>query len=544
MNLRFALTFVLISSLSQLSAAVTLPPVIGDGMVLQRAVELPIWGWGTAGDAVTVAFAGQSVETKVAADGTWKLKLQSLQASSENRLMHISSGSDRLEIKDVVVGEVWVCSGQSNMGWSLDGSTRAAKDPKDQPVVDFVTTELSTHLDPLIRQLASPMITSYDKERTTFAGSWVKADSADSKKPFTAVGYFFAKELRAKLNVPIGLLKCPWGGKKIQPFIPSTQYKKDPALSTHYDESMTALKAKVAGFDAAKAKANYQKALTAWQAKLKTAKAAGKKIPRRPRQQTSPALDANFPSTLYNAMVNPLVPYGIRGAIWYQGESNAGGAAANGFDYETYLRALVDGWRNRWAQGDFPFYYCQLAQFKTVPTAPIDTDGWVDVCNDMRKTLTHKNVGMAVLNDCGEVADIHPRNKVDAGKRLAFWALAKDYGLDLVYSGPLYKSHVISGKEVTVEFDSVGAGLMTARKHLLDAAKPVDEAVKGFQICGKDRQWKWASAKISGKSTVVVWHPEVADPDEVRYAWAPNPGAINLYNKSGLPTSVFSTKTD
>jgi sialate O-acetylesterase len=540
--MRLFVLFALVLLSPQLWSAISLPPAISNGMVLQRQMKLPIWGWGTAGDEVTVSFAGQSVSGKVAADGTWTVHLNALEASSESRVMRIASAGESIDIQDVLVGEVWVCSGQSNMGWTLDASTRATKDPKDQPVADFVAAELGEHLDPLIRQLASPLTTSYDKEQTRFQASWTKADSAESKKPFTAVGYFFAKELRAKLKVPIGLLKCPWGGKKIQPFIPSTQYKKDPALGKHYDESLAAMAKKAAGYDPDKAEANYQKAFASWQEKVKKARAAGKTVPRRPRKQSSPATDANFPSTLYNAMVNPLVPYGIRGAIWYQGESNAGGPAANGFDYETYLRALIDGWRDRWGQGDFPFYYCQLAQFKAISETPIDSNGWVDVNDDMRKVLNHKNVGMAVLNDCGEVADIHPRNKVDAGKRLALWALAKDYGHELVHSGPLYKSHQIKGKEVTVEFASVGEGLMTARKHLLDPAKAVDEPIKGFQICGKDRQWKWAKAKISGRSSVVVWHPDIAEPDEVRYAWAANAGAINLYNKAGLPTSVFSTR--
>ena len=523
--------------------AVTLPPVIGNGMVLQRDMPLPIWGWADAGAKVTVAFAGQSVTGKAAADGRWQVTLKPLEASSEDRVMRISSGDQTLEISEVVVGEVWVCSGQSNMGWSLDASTRKTRDPKDQPVADFVANELNTHFDPLIRQLASPLTTSYDKELTTFSASWTKADSAESKKPFTATGYYFAKELRTKLNVPIGLLKCPWGGKKIQPFIPSTQYAKDAALKSHYDETMAAMTEKLKAFDPDAAEAKYQKALTTWKERVKKAKEAGKQPPRRPRKQVSPDTDANFPSTLYNAMVNPLVPYGIRGAIWYQGESNAGGPAANGFDYETYLRALVDGWRDRWGQGDFPFYYCQLAQFKAVSPTPLDSNGWTDVNNDMRKVLSHKNVGMAVLSDCGEVDDIHPRNKVDAGKRLALWAFAKDYGFaDTVYSGPLYKSHSVKNGKVTVQFDSVGEGLMTARKHLLDPAKPVDEPIKGFQICGADRQWHWAKARISGPDSVIVWHPDIAAPDEVRYAWSSNPGDANLYNKAGLPTSVFSTK--
>jgi sialate O-acetylesterase len=501
MKLRTTLLAVLLGTLAHTSAALELPTVIADGMVLQRQMRVPVWGWGKAGDVVTVRFAGQAGAGIVGKDGAWKVTIGPLEASAEGRVMSITVGAEFVDIKDVVVGEVWFCSGQSNMGMTVGACTRKTRDPKDQPIADYVSKELGSSLDPLIRQIASPCTTSYDKELTTFKGSWVKADSADNKKSFTAAGYFFAKELRAKLKVPVGLLKCPWGGKKIQPFIPSTQYKKAPDLAKYYADSL--------------ARARSDKKL-----------------------QGSP----NFPSTLYNAMVNPFVPYAIRGALWYQGESNAGGAKREGFSYERYLRALVDGWRDRWGQGDFSFYYCQLAQFRDAPKEPIASNGWVDVCNDMRKVLDHENVGMAVLNDIGEEKDIHPRNKVDAGKRLALWALAKDYGFDIVYSGPLYKSQVIEGKNVRIQFDSVGEGLMVGVKHLLDPTRPVKAELGGFQICGADKKWKWAKAKIMGKDEVAVWHPDIAEPVEVRYAWASNPARANLYNKSGLPTSVFSTK--
>ncbi|MBI1337931.1 MAG: 9-O-acetylesterase [Phycisphaera sp.] len=533
-----SILFSLLLGFGPVFAAVNVPSVISDGMVLQREREVPIWGWGRAGDKVSVSFAGQTVEGVVAKDGSWKVVLEPLKASAENRSMTIAVGSDRLEIKDVVVGEVWVCSGQSNMAMNLKGCSQKRENPTYQPVADAIAGELGSSLDPLIRQITVRAATSYNKELSNFEGAWIKADSADSKMSFTAVGYFFAKELRAKLNVPIGLLACPWGGRKIQPFIPTTQYKKNPALAKYYDGEMATVGPAMENYDSDAMEARYNKSVEIWKQRAEQAKKEGTKPPRQPRKSFAPDKNPDLPGTLYNAMVNPLIPYAIRGALWYQGESNAPGAEKAEFSYETYLRNLVDGWRDRWGQGDFPFYYCQLAQFEK----PINKNGWIVVCNDMRKAMDQKNVGMAVLNDIGEPEEVHSRNKVDVGKRLALWALAKDYGFDLVCSGPIYKSSTITGNEVVIQFDSVGEGLMVARKHLLEPAKPVDEELSGFEICGQDGQWKVAKAKISGKAQVTVWHPDIAHPVAVRYAWASNPATANLYNQSGLPTSLFSTK--
>jgi sialate O-acetylesterase len=533
---------IILCGFGQPCLAVDLPAVIADGMVLQRQAPVPIWGWGKAGDAVSVSFAGETVKGSVKTDGRWCVYLKPLEASSVNQPMTITVGADSITLNDVVVGEVWLASGQSNMQVTLDESSRKTMDPEDGPVAWAVKEELTRHFDPLIRQLKVPTATSYDKELSRFDGIWAKADSQENKHQFSAVGYYFAKELRTNIEVPVGIIVAAWGAKKIQPFIPSSQYKKNPAMAKYYNDEMARMKDRIAAYDPVKEDARYKAILEKWRERVKKAEAAGKWPPRQPRQYF-PQNNPNFPSTIYNAMINPLVPYAIRGVIWYQGESNCKYLKANVFSYDVYLRNLADGWRDRFGQGDFPIYYCQLAQFRTAPTEPVDSNDWVTVCNDMRKALNHKNMGMAVLNDCGEVRDIHPRNKIDAGKRLALWALARDYGhKDLIYSGPLYRSHAISSGKATIQFDSVGDGLMTARKHLLEPAKPVDEELQGFQICGKDRQWKWAKAKITGKNSVEVWHPDVTAPDEVRYAWASNPANANLYNKAGLPTSVFSTK--
>jgi sialate O-acetylesterase len=238
-------------------------------------------------------------------------------------------------------------------------------------------------------------------------------------------------------------------------------------------------------------------------------------------------------------MTHSLVPYAIKGAIWYQGESNAGHFQDQ---YRDRFSAMINAWRERWGQKNLYFYWCQLAQFKAVNAEPIAEDGWVTVCDHQRLALSLPDTGMAVLNDIGEAEDIHPHNKMDAGKRLSLWALKQAYGRDIVYSGPLYKESKISGNKVVVTFDSVGSGLMVGSKNLLDPVVETKDPLKRFQICGADNRWKWAEAKITGKDTVEVSHPEIAEPVEVRYAWSSNAEGANLYNKEGLPASLFKTR--
>ncbi len=257
-----------------------------------------------------------------------------------------------------------------------------------------------------------------------------------------------------------------------------------------------------------------------------------KKAPKKGNQQT--------PSTLFNGMVNPAIPYGIKGAIWYQGESNA---KHNNELYTKHFQAMITGWRQHWGQGDFPFYFVQLANFRKPVVDPVDLDPWAIICDQQRRTLSLKNTGMAVINDIGESNDVHPHNKIDVGKRLALWALKNDYDQDLTaWSGPLYQSHKVSGNTVILTFDQAGSGLMSGKKHALDPTMETKEPLKGFQICGKDRKWKWATATITGKNAIEVSHPDVAQPTIVRYAWAANPKGANLYNKEGLPASVFTTE--
>ena len=321
------------------------------------------------------------------------------------------------------------------------------------------------------------------------------------------------------------------------------KYQTNDELKNFYAQESTAKIEKAKSWwTPEKAKELHKKQLAEWEEKKKAAAAAGKKFKQRqPRPIPDPAKSNRIPSTLYNGMIAPLVPYAVKGAIWYQGESNAKYQNDN---YQKHFTALIEGWRTAWAQDRLDFYFCQLAQFRDPAKTPLDNDGWVNVIYQQFLTaLAVPNTGMAVLNDIGEANDIHPHNKVDAGKRLSLWALAKTYGTGLnVYSGPLYKSSKIEGSKVIVTFDSVGSGLMTGKKHLLDPVVEVQEELKHFQIKGADNQWKWATAKIISKDSVEVSHPEISAPVEVRYAWAPNAKGANLYNKEGIPASCFKTK--
>ncbi|NIY16559.1 MAG: hypothetical protein GWM98_17520, partial [Nitrospinaceae bacterium] len=254
------------------------------------------------------------------------------------------------------------------------------------------------------------------------------------------------------------------------------------------------------------------------------------------------------PATIFNGMVNPVIPYAIKGTIWYQGEANSG---YNPHRYGRNFRAMISSWRRHWGQGDFPFYFAQLANYGS-PKA--SSEGWPTVCDQQRRTLGLKNTGMAVLYDIGESRDVHPHNKMDVGRRLALWALKHDYpsaerrgggkAASIVCSGPLYRSHSITDGKVVVLFDHAGSGLMTGEKPVMDAARETGEPLRFFEICGADRQWKQAQAEITGKDTVTVTHPEVPEPVSVRYGWSKNPEGANLYNKEGLPASIFTTESE
>ncbi|NQZ56337.1 MAG: 9-O-acetylesterase [Lentisphaeraceae bacterium] len=521
-----------------LMAEIQLSPLFSDGAVLQRHVAVPVWGWAESGTEVTVSFKDQKKSTQADKHGKWMIKLDPMKASAENAVMNIVVGAEAKTIKDILIGEVWLCGGQSNMDFSLLQLSTKAKDAKYQPIADYINNEIETAIDPLLRQIKVQKKVSALEEKHTFNGVWQKLVRSEVSS-FTATGYFFARELRQKLGVPVGLLNCNWGGTRVEPWIPMSAFNSNPKLKEYYNKNIMALKNKMATYDSATEKVIFEKKIITWKEARKKAKAESKKVPRRPYLKRNPFTDNRVPAALYNGMTHALVPYALKGAIWYQGESNTQYFPDQ---YRERFSTLINAWRRAWGQEKLYFYWCQLAQFKKANEQALNNNGWTTVCDQQRLTLELADTGMAVLNDIGEANDIHPKNKIDAGKRLSLWALKQAYGHDLVCSGPLYKSSEIKADKIIVTFSNVGSGLMVATKHLMEPARASTDSLKRFQIRGADNVWKWADAKIISTDSVEVFHKEIAEPKEVRYAWSPNAEGANLYNREGLPASLFKTK--
>ena len=510
----------LVLAASPARAGVSVPRVFSDNMVLQRGIQVPIWGWAEAGEEVIVSFAGQEKKATADAGGNWKVSLDSLETNAKTAELTIS-GKNTLVIKNVLVGEVWICSGQSNMQWRVGG----ALDPAG---------EAKTANYPLIRQLAVPNVAT-DVPQKDFRGSW-SVCSPGSVGGFTAVGYFFGRELHKELGIPIGLINSSWGGTRIEPWTPLDGFRlisEAPFAKATIERIEKADPGTESGGKA------YAEALAKVKEWLPVAEAAIAKGEYPAPLPPLPSIGRSHqdPTRIQRAMIHPLVPYAIRGAIWYQGESNGG----EGITYFQKLQALIGGWRKVWGQGDFPFYIVQLANFTADRKTPEGGDGYAKIREAQRKALEIPNTGVAVIIDIGEAGNIHPRNKQDVGKRLALWALARDYEKDVVCSGPLYKKHAIEGDKIRVHFDHTGTGLMVGLKEgLAPTAEVKDSKLERFAIAGADKKWVWADATIDGE-TVVVSSPEVKKPVAVRYAYSANPEGRNLYNREGLPASPFRT---
>jgi sialate O-acetylesterase len=611
-----------------------LSPVFTDHMVLQRDRKDAVWGWAKPGDKVSVTLAGQSAEAVAGAEGKWQVMLPALPAGGPHTMT--VSGPETVTLQDILIGDVWICSGQSNMEWKVANSNEAQ-------------AEIAAANHPQIRSITLPHVTA-PQPQTTFSSDGWQVCSPQTVGEFTAVGYYFGRKLHEDLKVPVGLIHTSWGGTIAEAWAS----KEGLAPIGDFNAAMAALEelAKVSGAnpqedwfnkhdagvkegwssdvvdDAAwtvsgqplqwtgsavaelanldgvvwfrrsialahdflgkdavlqlgaiddddtvwfngrqvgtgegwnKARSykipgdlvklgknviavrvvdhsggggivgpadqmklvfdtGFQKLEGNWRYKIGADFA---KCPPFPRRAGG---NPNVPTVLYNAMISPLLPYGIKGAIWYQGESNAGRAQ----QYRKVLPAMIGDWRKRFGQGDFPFYIVQLANFMQKQPEPGPSE-WAELRE--AQTMTGKNLpnsGIAVTIDIGDAADIHPRNKQDVGKRLALQALAKTYGKEVVAAGPEFKSAKVEGGAIRLGFDSVGGGLVAK-----------DGTLKSFSIAGEDKKFVWAEAKIDGE-TVVVSSPQVAKPVAVRYGWENNPDAT-LFNKEGLPAGPFRT---
>ncbi|WP_434035556.1 sialate O-acetylesterase [Formosa sp. 4Alg 33] len=543
MKKSISIIFLLVCIQSTFAFDITLPSIFADHMVLQRSQKVPIWGTTQANATVEVTFADQKKQVKADVEGNWRIDLEPLEASSESRVLTVTSQYNNevttLRILDVLVGEVWLCSGQSNMYRPFRMLMGEAVQPEYEPIAAYLRKEAATANDPLFRQFKVGPDYSVLQEKYLGRGNWSKAVHGEVNE-FSGTAYFFGRELRRELQVPVAILSCSLGATRIEPWMPKEAYQENEILKKAYIEELAQYKNSLASWDTFKEDEKYKQLLTDWEAQVEQAEREGKKAPSKPRKSVHPDRDRQIPATLFNAMIHPLIPFAVKGALWYQGESNTEHGAAT---YGLKLSNMIESWRKAWGQDTFYFYTCQLANYKTPNQEPVaDEDGWALVSYGQSQSLKLPNTGLAVLNDIGEEKDIHPKNKIDAGKRLSLWALNQAYKKDIVYSGPLYKTSTIKGDKIIIEFDNVGSGLMVGKKQFMEPTIEVQEPLSRFQIKGTDGLWKWAKAKILNKNQVEVWHTDIEHPVEVRYAWSSNPQGANLYNKEGLPTSLFKTQ--
>jgi len=501
--LLFALCLAL--AFSSARAEVRLPKVIGSHMVLQQGKPLPIWGWADPGQTVSVTLEDKTLTATADKDGKWKVEFEAKIAAPDQKPLTMTiSGKDpakKITLTDILIGEVWLCSGQSNMEWSVGGSENGK-------------TEIQNANFPQIRLFHVPRVASGLPAKDVDA-TW-RACEPNTIGRFSAVGYFFGRKLHKDLKVPVGLIASSWVGTRIEPWTPPEGFRTNEELSNLAE---WATKSR-AGYLQAKAKALDETAQ--WLPKAQAAAKANLPIPDPPRWPRDPVANSGAPTALYNGMIHPLVPYAIAGSIWYQGESNRG----LGMHYHQLMKALIAGWRTVWNQGDFPFYYVQLApyDYRNAPTA------LPEIWEAQTATLQVPNTGMAIITDIGNVKDIHPRNKQEVGRRLALWALAKTYGqTDLVYSGPIYKSMKVEGDKIRITFNHAAGGL----------ASRDDKPLTWFSIAGEDMKFVDAQAVID-KDTVVISSDQVKEPTAVRFGWN-HIAEPNLINKAGLPASPFRT---
>ncbi|MFI5123837.1 MAG: sialate O-acetylesterase [Chitinophagales bacterium] len=619
---------------------VHLAKIFGDHMVLQRSQAVPVWGWSSPNEKITVSINQQVKQTQADKSGKWQLKLDPQPAGGPYDLK--VTGRDSLVLHDVLVGEVWICSGQSNMEFELSQAMHAGDEIRDANY-------------PQIRQIKIPKTVSFTPKEDIPSGEWTVC-SPSTAANYTAVGYFFAREIQKRLHVPVGLINSSWGGTMVETWTSRGAFEKSPEFKDMIaklpnvnvddlakqrklamDEKVKALEKAITdslpesewknpeynsdGWPKIKEPGLWESAnmgldeldgivwlrkeisLTAAEAagpvvldlgkiddnddtyvngiKVGSTKSynadrhytaapgvfkAGKNVIAvrvedtgggggiygdsanlkliasdqhislsgnwsfriaRVAAGTSNINPNSYPTLLYNAMISPLIPYGIKGALWYQGEANADRA----YEYRTAFPLMITDWRQRWNQGNFPFYFVQLASFNAANGDPEHGSTWAELREAQTMTLSLPNTGMAVTTDIGEANDIHPTDKQDVGKRLAAIALNNIYGHTMQYSGPVYESLTVSGHEIILTFTHTGSGLTAKDKY---------GYLRGFAIAGSDHHFHYAKASISGNK-VIVSSDAVPEPLEVRYAWADDAGDANLYNQEGFPAVSFRT---
>ena len=489
----------------QAYADVRVSSIFGNHMVLQSGQKNRVWGWATDGEDVTVSINDQKHVTVAGNDEKWSVMLDVIPVGGPYHLT--VKGNNELVFNDVLVGEVWICSGQSNMAWPVSRANDA--------VLEIKTAKYSN-----IRLISVPQVGTQNPQES-FEGQW-KVCSPETVAGFSAVGYFFGRQLHQMLGVPIGLVNNAWGGSACEAWIQREVLEADELYKPLLDWWVE----KEQSYNHKQAMVVYKQQLKRWQERAAKAKPLGQRVAERPRAPSNLFESNHRPANIYNGVLKPIIGYGIRGVIWYQGETNAPVA----YQYRHLFPLMIQHWRNEWDQGEFPFYWVQLADFNDEPVEPQGSD-WAELREAQTMTLSKlPKTGQAVIIDLGEARDIHPRNKQDVAKRLARWALARDYEVNIAYRSPEYKSMKSEGNSFVLKFDHVGSGLYT-----FDVKEPV-----GFAIAGADKQFVWAAAEIITKNSVRVWSDQVAEPVAVRYAWADNP-VCNLQSREGLLVTPFRT---
>lgn len=472
--------------------------IFGDNMVLQRDKKVPVWGSASPGENIIVKINGQEKTAKADDKGNWIVWMEPSKAGGPY-VMTVSNGKSNIEFKNVMYGDVWICSGQSNMAMTVNKCKESEK-------------EIAGANYPEIRSLTIPRFSSGSPDKNMKSSPWLVC-SPETVSGFSGAAYFFARDLYKELKIPMGIINSSIGGTPAESWTAVEVLEADPDLAPILERFKSAVAAYPENKKKFDAETERRKQLSPDELK---------KLPKLTPPMNIGHLKA--PCGLYNAMIYPLMPYAIKGAIWYQGEANSGRA----YQYRKLLPAMISDWRKKWGQGNFPFLIVQLASYRKPQETPA-SDSWAELREAQTMTLSLPETALALAIDIGDANNIHPENKQGVGYRLSLAALKKAYGKDIVYSGPAYKSMTVEGDKARVKFDHIGGGLISK-----------DGDLKRFSIAGADKNFVWASAKIDG-DTVIVWNENVKSPAAVRYAWETNPEGCNLYNKEGLPAIPFRT---
>jgi sialate O-acetylesterase len=536
-----ALAAFIIGGLADAQAEVRMPAIFGDHMVLQREIKLPVWGWAKPGEKITATFKKQTRTTVAGSDGKWRIDFEPVDSDGQPATLTVTSAENTLTFTDVLVGDVWIVSGQSNMEFGIQNDSRGK-----EAIANATDSQIRFFFVPWRTALPPQTNIGPTMPPSPLNGKWLVCSPETmganwAWHGFSAVGYYFARDIRKALGRPLGMIATYKGGTPAQAWTSISGLEKDPALA-HYVEDH---RQRVDHFTNSEARfefenTTYQAELKKQRAEAEKARAGGQPIPAATLKAPVPA-DGGFgaPANLFNGMVAPLIPYGIEGVLWYQGESN-GDNMRQATEYAILFPRMIRDWREQWGQGEFPFLFVQLPNINGAAKTPSE-GRWPWVREAQLQALAVPNTGMAVTIDIGDADNLHPPDKIYVGERLALAARKVAYHQDLVYAGPIYDSMSVEGNKIRIRFRNIGGGLAIGAPppNAEKTSVPMPSELSGFGIAGDDRHFVWAEAVIDG-NTVLVSAEGVPHPISVRYDWAQNPPG-DLYNKEGLPASPFRT---